>query len=301
MTIPGSVRILFTEAIDYAGLFPPATLSLEETVRSYAAYRSGPHAWALGRLVVPAARLPELQTLIRSIDPGGRWPVSVLAGDDLNGGRPGPHLDVTSVEVRFTGHGEPSKGAKPSRDTHDALAHIRESFDSPVYVELPLSPDPRPLIRALAETGLRAKARTGGITPEAIPSGRDVLAFLAACLASGVPFKVTAGLHHAVRGSYPLTYEPGSACAMMHGFVNVFVATALLAEGTETSPLESLLDETDPGAFTFEDDAVAWRDRRAGFAGLAATRQYLTGFGSCSFEEPVEALQTLGLSSAEAQ
>src|SRR5919107_1312328 len=55
-----AVRVLLTDAIDYAGLFPPAQLDMPGAVAEYAAYLDSPHRWALGRFVVPAARLADL-------------------------------------------------------------------------------------------------------------------------------------------------------------------------------------------------------------------------------------------------
>src|SRR5690242_4950736 len=55
-----SVRALLANVIDYAGLFPPARLSMDEAIRSYAHCRQGPDRWMLGRFVCPAARLAEL-------------------------------------------------------------------------------------------------------------------------------------------------------------------------------------------------------------------------------------------------
>ena len=54
-----SLRTLLTEIVDYAGLFPPAKLQLDEAIRNYARYLRGPEAWMLGRFVCPAARLRE--------------------------------------------------------------------------------------------------------------------------------------------------------------------------------------------------------------------------------------------------
>lgn len=64
-----TLRILLTGLIDYAGLFPPAALDLSTAMRNYAAYRTGEYAWMLGRFVVPAAKVNE-------VDPS--WPMSVL-------------------------------------------------------------------------------------------------------------------------------------------------------------------------------------------------------------------------------
>ena len=59
-TLKESVRVLLDSLIDYAGLFPPASLSMEEAVRNYDEYRRGEYAWALGRFVVPAAQMREV-------------------------------------------------------------------------------------------------------------------------------------------------------------------------------------------------------------------------------------------------
>ena len=85
--------------------------------------------------------------------------------------------------------------------------------------------------------------------------------------------------------------------AMMHGFLNVFVAAALVARG-DVSDLEllAILEETDAAAFRVEGGAVAWRDRHVDAEDLAAARSgFARSFGSCSFAEPVQDLQQLGM------
>jgi len=54
-----AIRALLWDLIDYAGLFPPAELGMMSAVRNYNDYRNGEYSWALGRFVVPAARLDE--------------------------------------------------------------------------------------------------------------------------------------------------------------------------------------------------------------------------------------------------
>lgn len=66
------LRELLRGLIDYAGLFPPASLDVPEAVSNYRAYRSGPHAWMLGRFVVPSARVAEIPA---------EFPLSVIAPD----------------------------------------------------------------------------------------------------------------------------------------------------------------------------------------------------------------------------
>ena len=55
-----SLRALLANIIDYAGLFPPANLPLDRTIRNYARHRKGAEQWMLGRCIIPAARLAEL-------------------------------------------------------------------------------------------------------------------------------------------------------------------------------------------------------------------------------------------------
>jgi hypothetical protein len=55
-----SAKALFTGLIDYAGLFPPAALSMADAVRNYDAYRQGEHAWMLGRFIAPVAKIGEV-------------------------------------------------------------------------------------------------------------------------------------------------------------------------------------------------------------------------------------------------
>ena len=52
--------MLLDHVVDYAGLFPPASRSLEEAAWQYGEHRRGANAWMLGRFVLPASRLDEL-------------------------------------------------------------------------------------------------------------------------------------------------------------------------------------------------------------------------------------------------
>ena len=83
-----ALHTLLAGSIDYAGLFPPAALDMAAAVRNYAAYRATPDAWALGRFVVPAARLAELEGEVESVAPRAPaepWRLSVLLGGDPAG------------------------------------------------------------------------------------------------------------------------------------------------------------------------------------------------------------------------
>jgi hypothetical protein len=143
--------------------------------------------------------------------------------------------------------------------------------------------------------GCFAKIRTGGLTPDAIPSSEELAAFLHRAASRRLPFKATAGLHHPIRSEHALTYSADSPRAIMHGFVNVFVAAAFAWYGAEETMLVDVLNEIESSAFDFGENEMLWRGWRLFTAQIAESRRdFAHSFGSCSFEEPVADLRELG-------
>jgi len=90
--IAASLGALLTNLIDYAGLYPPASLPLEIVLERYRCFRASPEAWILNRLVLPAAKLAEAP-----VEPG--WRVTLLVD-----GEPGPlPLPVETLETGVPG------------------------------------------------------------------------------------------------------------------------------------------------------------------------------------------------------
>ncbi|HTC23656.1 MAG TPA: hypothetical protein VK688_04800 [Gemmatimonadales bacterium] len=290
-----SIHTLLHGLIDYAGLFPPAQLDMAGAVAGYSSYRAGPHCWALGRFVVPVSRLAEFESAatpwLRAA--GTPWKLAALAGPDL----PADLATITALNSRVAG-GALVDSIELKAATADAIARALTTVDArvDVYVEIPIGDDPAPLFDALARHGGRGKVRTGGVTPDAFPSPGQLLRFLRRSREAGVPFKATAGLHHPLRGAYRLTYAPNSACATMFGFLNLFLAAAFLDHGMDDVDGLALLEETSPQAFSFEEEGVTWRSHRLADAEMRhARRRSGLAFGSCSFTEPIDDLQALGL------
>lgn len=284
--------------VDYAGLFPPAGLGMPEAVARYAAYREGAHRAMLGRFVLPVARLDEFAVALDRVRPRENagshaarpWTLAALATatdadalDAFNGWEEG-RARVDTVEAKAD-----------SADTIRALAaSLGARFT--VYVEVPVREDPTALLTAIRASGLRAKIRTGGVTADAFPTTAEVLRFLVACAALDLPFKATAGLHHPLRGDYPLTYAADSARGTMYGFLNVFLASILLRKGLPTADVAPLLEEGDATTLHVSVDGITWRGRRVTLLEVAEARAGFAGsFGSCSFEEPVRDLTSLQL------
>ncbi len=293
--VPGALHALLNEIVDYAGLFPPAGLSMPDAVHEYASHRSGNERWMLGRFVVPASRLDEFIAAIAPLDRAGqlgsRWKLSALVGPDterdiarvaqFNDGRDGSVVDAVEARAASVAGVEGLASALP-KGMH-------------AYVELPITDDPEPLVAAVAAAGLRGKARTGGVTRNLVPTPAAVARFLAACARHDLPFKCTAGLHHPFRAEYPLTYEPESARATLLGFINVFMAAILAHEKAPEGLLRDLLEEPGSTAFRFDDDAAHWREHAVSTATIAQVRAtFAIAFGSCSFREPVDEMHLRG-------
>ena len=147
-------------------------------------------------------------------------------------------------------------------------------------------------LEAVQQAGVFAKFRTGGMTPEAIPDLEKLGDFIERAAKLRLSFKLTAGLHAALRSTRALTYEADSPRVLMHGFVNVLLAACFAWQGIPI--FRDVLAETDPAAFHFDEHAH-WYDRWLTVEEIsAARRNFAHSFGSCSFLEPIESLQALG-------
>lgn len=304
-----AIDALLSGLVDYAGLFPPASEGMREALENYASYLASDDSSALGRFIVPISRLKELEdasTGLMSRDRASEpWRLSVLVTGDVRA--------AGEEMLRFNSrHGASWQQGHAVIDVVELKANTvddieRQRSDLPTsltaYFEIPIKGDVAPLVQAIARVRARAKVRTGGVTPDSIPAAADVISFIAACRRESVPFKATAGLHHPIRGPYKLTYEPDSPAGTMYGYLNVFVASALLYAGESEATATAALEETDRRAFAFGDDAIVWREKRITAEQIEASRRDLAiSFGSCSFREPIDELKPLShLSRSDAQ
>ncbi len=251
-TIAPALKCLLDQLIDYAGLYPPAQLSLEAALANYESYRAGEHAWMLRYFVVGAA---ELDRVPRSL--GGY--LSVLAQAD-----------------------EPRSACIET----NSIVKVQRSS----YCEI--ATDNLDQLNAVKEAGAFAKIRCGGVKPEAIPACENVAAFIRACAQRRLPFKATAGLHHPIRAQQALTYENAAPRAVMHGFVNVLMAAAFAWHGEKE--IEPIIADGDAQSFRF-DERAHWRDKSLSLPELKDARaNFMHAIGSCSFEEPISDLKSLG-------
>lgn len=186
---------------------------------------------------------------------------------------------------RITALVEDEPGPLP-RQVETLEVKLPHKLSLPTYCEAPIG--------QIADAYI--KVRAGGLTPDAIPSADAIADFLCEAAARRLPFKATAGLHHPLRSVRPLTYEQDSSQAMMHGFLNFFLAAAFAWHGTKEGVILEILNETEPGAFVFGERNVQWCGHKLSTQQIAqARRDFAHSFGSCSFEEPVTDLRRLDL------
>jgi len=260
---------------------------MERALELHREAAAGAEGWMLGRFVCPASRLEELSA---ALHPGERVELSVVLDD----GRPlrqpederllaqafevrvPPEEDVTSFVERF------------ARESHSGTGFF-ETADRVDEVVGAVAADNERHRRLLMHWSAM-KLRCGGATAEAFPPPEQVAHFVAACAASGVSYKATAGLHHPVRHVNLATGYTE------HGFLNLLAASVFLANGLAAQEqLAEILEEREPDAFVLDRDLFGWRDLLVDREGAERGRRFFLGYGSCSFSEPVENLKALGI------
>jgi hypothetical protein len=265
---------------------------MSSAVANFAEYAAGGDAWALGRFVAPLDRLAEFEAAAAAVGVvHAPWGLSALAG-----GNPRADLEaVAGFNARHAGrfHVQAIEAkAESSAQVHLFAPFVEAGLET--YVEIPGGARSADLVGAIAALGARAKIRTGGVASAAFPSSSEVLAFVRACWEKRVVFKATAGLHHPIRGQYPLTYAADSSRALMFGFVNLFMTAASVALGAAESVSRSLLEADERLRPRFGETSLGIGDLSIPVEGLAAMRRGLmSSFGSCSFREPLDDLRPL--------
>jgi len=298
---PAALQVFLDGMIDYAGLFPPASLDMLSCMDHYRHYLTGKDHWALGRFCLPVSRLDEFLNAQENDVADAPWRLTgILSADiaaeldavrEFNGKAPGAVMDT--VEIKVEGSEE--------------VAAVAAQLPTGVSAFYEMTPERASvLLPEVRKMRGRAKIRTGGVVSGAFPTIVEIATFLCSCAEAGVAFKATAGLHHPVRGEHSLTYEPHAAKAVMHGFLNVYTAAAMAwsarQAGTELRLpwLIRCLADGDPANWHFNDRALMWsggdEPMRIELDCLRAIRtDFAISFGSCSFVEPIGELRELNL------
>lgn len=300
-----SLRALLAGAVDYTALFPPARLPLEQVVRNYAHYRGKEDRWMLGRLVVPADRLDELDAfsdILFKSPAKVRLCVAVGGGESSVDFSNALALDLAQIS-RFS-----SRYA--SRAQIDILEmklppHVQADW---IAEQTSLRLDPSILcfvepndgqVSAVVEayrlkTFWGMKIRCGGGDAGVVPGTHDLAGWIAAArdasgTSGGMPLKFAGRLYHAIRQSN------ASIPVAVHGFINVLAAAMFaFACRLRVEAIQQILREEQASEFRFDDDAMRYNDWMLPTAQIEKLRKLVTSFGCGSFDEPAQDLRSLG-------
>lgn len=300
-----SLKLLLTSTVDYAGLFPPAQLSLSEAAATYNQAQGSPYAWMLDRFVVPAARLQELDKLLfagsGAMASAQPWSLSVILSKnwaaELEQIRQGyesvPLGEYQRLRQVYIGAWE----IAPLPPAEIQQIYLNLPAETDAFFEIPWDAELEPYLQVLQQTGTAAKLRTGGMTPQAFPDSGALSQRILSLAAAQIPFKATAGLHHALRGHYRLTDAPDSPATRMQGFLNLAILAAFAFQHSITqAEAKAMLEEQSIAPFQFTETAIIWRDRSLSLSQIQQARQKgFHSWGSCSFQEPIDHLHQLGL------
>ncbi|HEY3006984.1 MAG TPA: hypothetical protein VGJ63_02830 [Micromonosporaceae bacterium] len=274
------VPALLDRLVDDAAVFPPGSAPLPDAVAAHRGHRAAWYAQMVGPLLVPASALAAVPPLLTD---GESLTVGVVGDTGIDGlslalGDVDHRVRVAQVEIAVAKRGE-----DPQPSLRALLKQLGERSGLQAYAETPLTWGLLGALDTIAEArgggiAIAPKFRTGGLAAELFPTPVELAAVICACRDRDLPFKLTAGLHHAMRHTDP---ETGFT---HHGFLNVLVATAKAAEGAEVTDVAETLAATDPVPLI-----------EAGRARLDQDRPLWIGFGSCSVLDPLTDLIRLGL------
>ena len=326
--ISNSLKQLLSHLIDYAGLFPPASLPLPEAYKKYVKYIKESDEWILSKFICPAKQLSALSELIKNDSENSKFfSVSVLGRGGSNAEEfvKGTAEDVSLVaqflqttksknltdafEVRFPEDLVLENNIAAMYEVMNSTASIlKENISLPVkiFFELPLKNDWKSSVNNFTavlkkhneffgqdENYPRSgfKLRTGGVDAAAFPGPEQIAYVINTCYENQVPLKFTAGLHH------PIRHYNDSVQTRMHGFLNVFGAGVLLyGNDLMEQDLIDILSDEDSDNFKFDDNNFRWKEFKSPIKVIEnARKNFVISYGSCSFDEPREDLAALEL------
>ncbi|GAA1242987.1 hypothetical protein GCM10009665_37200 [Kitasatospora nipponensis] len=261
----------FHGLFDDAAVFPPGDLPLLQAVPAHQGHRSAWYAPFVGSFVCPADRSGEVDAPLELSLTLPQGPCGLP--EVLHAWQQRPPGRLVAVEVALP----------PSVLVAEALAALDAQLPDGAtgYVEVPRDERRSAVLDALAGTRYRAKFRTGGLVPQAHPDEAELAHSVLAAVRRELPFKCTAGLHHAVRHT--------DGTLEQHGFLNLLLATAAALHGGQEAELAAILAQREPREVARQVVAAAEDGR------LAHARTRFLSFGTCSITDPITDLTALAL------
>ena len=291
--------------IDYAGLFPPAKLEIEPSLKNYAEYIKSTDKWMMSQFIIPVLRLNEIPTgLMKNYSKNFPLNLSLISGDICNDiATVNKFINMNNNSTIFTGYesriSDLAMFSQNLLDVQELGQNQNLNFES-FYEVSPNDSWMNQMNEAVSiisafnaeyEAGVGFKLRCGGIEANMFPSAESIAQAILACKDASVAMKFTAGLHHPVR------HYSESVKTKMYGFFNIFIGGMIADKfNLEADTLTTILLDENPENFTFDDNGLHWKTYSISNLEIQNYRQEsFISYGSCSFNEPREDLQQLGL------
>ncbi len=313
-----SLKVFMNELLDYAGMFPPAQLSLEESLKNYAEYLSHEYEDMLGKFVLPANKIDETISFLNThnsfLKVGKRkanfsiilstcknfsdFP-SILHKDFQNikllSKNFETSLDILSIEFLPA---EDILIANSNKRIEEYLSILFQQFSAlnkkiEYFCEIPLNDNFNKKIneifdynRCNSDNQVQIKIRTGGVKKDQIPPTKKIAQFISLCAQKKLGIKATAGLH------VPIPNFNQEVGTVLHGFLNVFSSMMLLYKGDiSEEEIEEIISNYTYEDFKFSQDGLKIRNFLLTNKEIENLRKkYIKSFGTCSFLEPIEHL-----------
>lgn len=313
---------LLSGAIDYAGMFPPASLDLQSTLKKAATFRkTGKHPWLMNRVVLALGEFKKIspRLLFECGADGTPWLFSILA-NPVTGNSTADfeksvdwdfrelrrfqeknyysscRQEVVSYEIRLPDEiTAPGQGITSGEYIFPALEKIETIWpgEMDVYFEASLEGDWEDTLegvtRIMAEW-LSENAESPLVPAlkirtggKFVPRPEQLAKAIDECASLGVKFKATQGLHK------PLSHGD------QFGFINLFAAINLAfslgSESFSLKDIEACLRDPNPKNFLFTEADFSWNGKSISNEQIeSARKQHAATFGSCSLDEPDEFL-----------
>ena len=279
---------IFGGLLDDASLFPPASLPMADAVAGHLRHRAAWYREMSGPFVCADAKITELSAALTAAGVAELDLALVLPGGGagldaaVDGVFADPRLRLRAVELP----------AAALESITTAIADVAAALDrtplagAAAFIEVPARDLTTAAARAVDDRRYLAKVRTGGNTAKAFPDDQTLADCLVTLAQARLAFKCTAGLHHAVR------HRAADTGFEHHGFLNVLLAVAAALDDASREQVAAELADRDAVR-------VAAKISNLDVETVSAVRSLFTSFGTCSTDEPVNDLVTLGLVSKD--
>ena len=269
---------MLARLVDDAAVFPPGNAPLPEAVAAHQGHRAAWYADLVGPLMVPASAV-----LSGALDAQAELDLGIVGDGGIDPLRRAARALAQPSRLRQVEVAVAKRGEDPQPGLTQLAEVVRGLPAVACFAEIPLAWGLLGALDTVARLradglDLSPKFRTGGLAAELFPTPVELAAVICACRDRALRFKLTAGLHHAIRYTDP---ETG---LVHHGFLNVLAASVVAQGGADVADVAPVLAGTDPVMLV---EPV----RRL----LDHERPLWIGFGSCSIAEPLDDLVRLGL------